>query len=105
MENKGCEFGIYNGLSYRICYGLTEDGKMDYSTPHYEFHKNCHCEACNRHFKYNEGLTNHLTVTTDNMKLFPEVEGAIKKYTCGENHYIGRKYISFMNGKVKEKII
>lgn len=104
MKSKGCDFGKYNGLSYRICYGLTDDVKMDYSTPHYEFHKYCQCEACNRRFKYNEGLVNQLTVTTDDKELFPEVERIINKYSCGEKQYIGRKYISLINGKVEEKL-
>lgn len=105
MKNKGCEIGNYNKLTYRICYGLTEDGKMDYSIPHYEFHKYCQCETCNRRFKYNEGLTNHLTVTTDEKERFPEVEGIMNNYTCGKNRYIGRKFISFINGEVEEKIL
>lgn len=104
-NNKGCGFGKYNGLSYRVCYGLTEDGKMDYSTPHYEFHKDCNCEVCNKRFKYHEGLVNHLTVTTDDKEKFPEVERIINNYSCGESQYIGRKYISFMNGKVEEKTL
>lgn len=109
VSNKGCEFGEYNGLTYRICYGLTEDGKMDYSTPHYEFYKYCHCEACNRRFNdrcfdYNVKPINSLTVTTDNMELFSEVEGIINNYTCGKKHYVGRKYILLFNGKVEVKI-
>lgn len=107
---KGCEFGKYNGLSYRICYGLTEDGKMDYSTPHYEFHKNCFCKTCgrrfnDRRFNYNVEPVNSLTVTTDDTELFPKVEEIINNYTCGESQYIGRKFISFMNRKVEEKIL
>lgn len=103
MKSKGCDFGKYNSLSYRICCGLTEDGKMDYSTPHYEFHKYCQCEACNRRFKYNEGLQNSLTVITDNKEEFPEVEKLINNYSCNKDHYIGRKFISLINGAITER--
>lgn len=78
---------------------------MDYSIPHYEFNKDCHCGKCNSRSKYDRGLSNHLTVTTDKMELFPEIEKIINDYTCGENHYIGRKYISFIYGETKENII
>lgn len=105
MKSKGCDFGKYNGLIYRICYGLTNNGNMDYSTPHYEFHKDCHCEKCNNRSKYDRGLPNHLTVTTDEKDVFPEVERIINNYSCGENQYVGRKYISLMNGKVEVKIL
>lgn len=110
MKSKGCDFGKYNGLSYRICYGLTEDRKMDYSTPHYEFHKYCHCATCkrrfnDRQFNYDVEPINQLTVTTDDMELFPKVEEIINNYTCDANHYMGRKFISFMNGEVEEKIV
>lgn len=104
MKSRSSDFGRYNGLSYRICYGLTEDGKMDYSTPHYEFHKNCNCEVCNRRLKRHEGLVNNITVTTDDEKRFPEVEKVINDYFCGKDHYIGRKYILFMHGCIEKKV-
>ena len=104
-NNKGCGYGKFNNLQYRICYGLTEDRKMDYSTPHYEFIKYCSCEACNRRFKYHEGLGNSFTVTTDDKAKFQEIENMINNYTCNENQYIGRKFISLLNGKVEEKTL
>lgn len=104
-NNRGCDFGKYNGLLYRVCYGLTEGRKMDYSTPHYEFHKYCNCEVCNKRFKYHEGLRNDLTVTTDDKEKFPEMERVVNNYSCGESRYIGRKYISFIDGEIKEKVV
>ena len=104
-NNRGCGYGKFNNLQYRICYGLTDDRKMDYSTPHYEFIKHCTCESCNRRFKYHEGIGNSLTVTTDDKAKFPEIENMINNYTCNENQYIGRKFISLLNGKVEEKTL
>ena len=103
MKNKGCEFGSYNKLSYRICYGLTEDGKMDYSKPLYEFIKYCKCETCSKRLKYDRGPSNSLTITTDDINKFPEIEEMINNYTCGDNNYIGRKYISMKNGEIKKR--
>lgn len=103
-NNKDCDAGKYNSLVYRVCYGL-KDGKMDYSKTHYEFIKYCKCAACNRRFKYNEGLLNSLTITTDNKEEFPEVEKLINNYSCNKDHYIGRKFISLINGAITEKIL
>ena len=105
MKKRGYKVGTYNGLSYRVCYGLTKEGKMDYSTPHYEFIKYCKCEHCQRRFKYHEGIGNSLTVTVDDKGKFQEAEQLINNYSCGENHYIGRKFISFINGEREEKVM
>lgn len=90
---------------YRICYGLTKEGRMDYSTPHYEFVKYCQCQSCQNRFQYSRYPKNSLTVTTDNKSKFPEIERILDEYICGENHYVGRKYISFINGEKEEKIV
>lgn len=104
MENKSCGFGSYNKLSYRICYGLTEDGKMDFSIPLYEFKKYCKCETCSKRLKYDKEPSNSLTVTTDDKNKFPEIEKIINDYMCGSSNYIGHKYISMKNGETKEQI-
>lgn len=104
MKNKGCDFGKYNSLTFRVCFGLTEDGKMDYSTPHYAFIKYCKCSRCKMRSEWKRESVNTLTVTTDDKERFPEVEKIIDGYTCNSDYYIGRKYVSMENGKVEEKI-
>lgn len=104
MKSKGCDFGTYNKLSYRICYGLTNNGKIDYSIPLYEFQKNCKCISCSNRWNYEGKLRNNLTVTTDDTKQFSEVEKMIEGYACGSNAHIGRKYVTMRNGCKTEKI-
>lgn len=107
MKSKGAEFGTYNGLSYRICYGLTKDVKMDYSIPLYEFHKYCDCETCKNRFygnSPNRFPVNSLTVSTDDKSKFQEVKDIINNYTCEANSYIGRKFITMRGEKIEEKI-
>lgn len=103
--NTGAEFGKYNHYTYRICYGLTKEGRMDYSVPHYEFIKHCRCENCQNRLKYDRFPSNSLTVTTDDKLKFPEIERILDKYTCNKTHYIGREYISFMNGERKGECV
>lgn len=100
MENsgKGCEFGKYNGLWYRICYGLTQEGKMDYSKELYEFHKDCNCGNCKRRFKNNRGTPNHLTVTTDDKDRFHEAYTLITNYKCNSESAKNRLYINLFEG-------
>jgi hypothetical protein len=93
MKKESCDFGVYNGLSYRICYGLTNQGKMDYSKELYEFHKNCKCGYCDYRFKHARETVNHITVTTDNKTKFPEVEEIIKNWECESKTEQERKYI------------
>lgn len=93
MKSKGCEFGSYNGLSYRVCYGLTEAGKMDYSRELYEFHKNCKCKHCNFRYKLNREPSNHITVTTDDKNKFLDVEKIIKDWDCKSEKSENREYI------------
>lgn len=101
--NTESGFGKYNHYTYRICYRLTKDGKMDYSIPHYEFIKHCGCKNCQNRLKYDRFPTNTLTVTTDDKSKFPEIERILAEYICGEIHYVGRKYISLFNGERKER--
>lgn len=104
MSKQGCDFGMYNGLSYRICYGLTETGKMDYATPLYEFKKHCKCDMCTKRLKYDRLPANSLTVSTDDKANFPEIEKLINNYVCGSDIYIGYKFVSMRNGNRTEKI-
>lgn len=97
-KNVGCDFGYYNGLSYRVCYGLTKEGKMDYSIPHYEFHKYCKCEMCTKRSRYDSEPSNHLTVTTDDKSNFSEIAEIINKYTCDSSKMEERIYITFISG-------
>jgi len=90
---KGSEFGDYKGLSYRICYGLTKDGKMDYSRPLYEFSKYCKCSNCDRRFKQSRDVPNHLTVTTADKNKFQEVFEMIISYTCNSDERKDRVYV------------
>lgn len=99
---KGADFGKYDKYTYRICYGVTQDGKMDYSTPHYEFIKYCTCYLCARRLAWKRSPSNVLTVTTDDKSKFPEIKEILDKYTCGEKEYIGRKFILFLNGERKD---
>ena len=96
-KNEGCDFGYYNGLSYRICYGLKE-GRMDYSIPLYEFHKDCKCQICTKRSKYDREPSNHLTVTTDDKSNFSEIAKIINKYTCDSNKKEECVYITFISG-------
>lgn len=98
-KNEGCDFGYYNGLSYRVCYGLTKEGKMDYLIPHYEFHKDCKCEMCNKRLRHDKEPLNHLTVTTDDKSKFSEIAEIINNFVCGSNKMEERLYISFINGE------
>lgn len=93
MKSKGCDFGSYNGLSYRICFGLTEDGKMDYSKELYEFHKDCKCYDCTKNMNWNRIPPKHLTVTTDDKDKFPIVADLINNFTCSGRSQEDRKYI------------
>ena len=93
MLNKGCEHGKYNGLWYRVCYGLTNEGKMDYSKELYEFSKDCKCPKCEHRFKYERGLNNRLTITTDNKNKFQEVEETIQNWKCESDKVEKIKYI------------
>lgn len=93
MKSKGCNYGYYNKLSYRICYGLTEDGKMDYSKELYEFTKYCNCDYCKRRFKLERGVNNHITITTDNKNKFSEIEKIINNWECKSEKEEKRKYI------------
>ena len=86
--NAGAEFGTYNHYTYRICYGLTKDGKMDYSIPHYEFIKHCRCKNCQNRLKYDRFPTNSLTIITDDKSKFPEIERILDEYACNEIHYM-----------------
>lgn len=99
--STGAEFGKYKHYTYRICYGLTKEGRIDYSNPHYEFIKHCRCVNCQNRLKYDRFPTNSLTVTTDDKSKFPEIERILDEYVCDEN--VGRKYISFINGKREER--
>ena len=93
MKSKGCEFGTYNKLSYRICYGLTKSGKMDYSKELYEFSKYCKCEHCDFRFKLKREPHNHITVTTGDKNKFLEVEKIIKNWECSSEKSEERKYV------------
>ena len=103
--NTGAEFGTYNRYTYRICYGLTKEGKMDYSIPHYEFIKHCRCKNCQNRLKYDRFPTNSLTIITDDKSKFPEIERILDEYAGNEIHYIGGQYISFVNGKRKGECV
>lgn len=93
MKSKGCEFGTYNGVSYRICYGLTTEGKMDYSKELYEFKKHCQCPTCNRRLKYDREPVNQLTITTDDKSKFDEITNNIISYICNSDRKIENVYI------------
>lgn len=93
MNNKGCEFGTYNKYTYRICYGLDEKGKMDWSTPYYEFYQICRCENCLTRSKYTNGITNSLTISTTDKNKFGEIEKILNDFSCGEKNYVGHKFM------------
>ena len=93
MKSKGCEFGKFEGLCYRICYGLTPNGKMDYSKELYEFHKYCRCASCDYRSKSQRLPYNQLTVTTDDKSKFPEVVKILNNYTCNSNKLEKRQFI------------
>jgi len=105
MKNNGCEFGTYNKLTYRICYGLTEEGKMNYSIPLYEFTKYCNCEICNKRLKYDRKPSNGITIVTDDKNKFEEIKNLIDNYTCNSNYYDGIKHIGMKNGKIEERTL
>lgn len=77
--------GIFKGVYYRICYGLTKDSKMDYSKELYEFSKDCKCEYCKRRLKYERGGSNHISITTDSKEKFKEVVEILNNYTCNND--------------------
>lgn len=81
-KTMAADFGTYKNLTYRICFGLDKYGHMDYTIPHYEFHKNCFCQTCKRRMEWKQGLTNHLTVTTTDPSKFEEIYQIMKNYTC-----------------------
>ena len=92
-QTKNSEFGYYNGLTYRICYGLTDDGKMDYSKELYEFSKYCNCSNCVNRLSYSRISPNHLTITTDDKNKFQEIFETITAYTCNSNKKENNVYI------------
>lgn len=97
-KSKGCEVGEYGGEQYRVCYGLNENGGMNYQKKLYEFHKHCNCIHCRRRSTMDRLPANHLTVTTDDMNRFEEVISLIKKYSCESPVLKAREFVRLIDG-------
>lgn len=91
--SEGCDYGTFNGHFYRICYGLTPEGKMDYTRKIYEFHKYCKCESCDYRSKEKREPHNQLTVSTYDKSKFTEVVEILNNFTCNSSRLEKRRFL------------
>lgn len=70
----------------------------------FEFHAFCECGYCKWRQKFLKEPRNCLTVTTDSIDKFPEVEAYIDNWTCGQNKRLPTQYYSLKGGEKTEKL-
>lgn len=87
-------YEIFKGKHYRICYGLKENGSMNYNEETYEFSTFCNCPSCANRKSWQSGLRNQIVFITKDKNNFDKIINMINTTTCGLTKYSSiSKYI------------